>query len=181
MYTRGFTLIELLVVIAIIGMLASIVLVSLGTARAAGRDAKRKGDIHAIENALNLYWDTHYSYPSTGATNPSRVSLSSGSWTGSWSGALTALQNENDIAVLPIDPTNANGPWFNCLASCGVSSYYFYMSDGVHYILGAWLENHNDRNVLIKSDIPNPWNNNEMLRANYNYGDYLYVKTDTNP
>ncbi len=53
----GFTLIELLVVIAIIGVLASIVLASLNTARRKSRDARRISDIKQIQLGLELYFD----------------------------------------------------------------------------------------------------------------------------
>ncbi|HEY4522763.1 MAG TPA: type II secretion system protein [Candidatus Paceibacterota bacterium] len=64
--TRGFTLIELLVVIAIIGLLSSIVLASLGTARGKAADAKRLGDMQSIRTALELYYTTNNAYPDTG-------------------------------------------------------------------------------------------------------------------
>ena len=60
---RGFTLIELLVVIAIIGILSSVVLASLNSARKKGRDARRIADLKQLQLALELYYDAN---PSTG-------------------------------------------------------------------------------------------------------------------
>jgi prepilin-type N-terminal cleavage/methylation domain-containing protein len=61
---KGFTLVELLVVISIIGVLATLVLLQLGTARARARDTKRIADINQIRTAAESYFeDNSGTYP----------------------------------------------------------------------------------------------------------------------
>lgn len=60
---RGFTIVELLVVIAIIGILSSIVTVSLGSSKIKGRDAKRIADIKLIQLTLQTYYLDNNQYP----------------------------------------------------------------------------------------------------------------------
>jgi prepilin-type N-terminal cleavage/methylation domain-containing protein len=59
----GFTLIELLVVIAIIGILASVILASLNTARVKARDAARKQTAQQLRTAFELYYNDNGVYP----------------------------------------------------------------------------------------------------------------------
>jgi prepilin-type N-terminal cleavage/methylation domain-containing protein len=59
---KGFTLIELLVVVAIIGILSSVVLASLNTARNKGADASIKANLSGTRAEAEIYYDTVGSY-----------------------------------------------------------------------------------------------------------------------
>lgn len=111
MKQKGFTLIELLVVISVIGLIASIALVSLNTARAKARDARRKADFRQLQTALELFFNKNSRYPgeagwcdsSKGVTDPNCVGFNGNFWPGS---GFIELEGEAFVAKLPVDPRN---------------------------------------------------------------------------
>ena len=95
----GFTLIELLVVIAIIGVLSSIVLASLNSARRKSRDARRITDIKQIQLALELYFDSQTPTPGY----PFALANTPGNCTAAVAYGLESLA-PNYIPQIPRDP-----------------------------------------------------------------------------
>jgi len=132
---RGFTLIELLVVIAIIGLLSSIVLASLNTARSKGRDARRESDLQSIQTALELYYLNRNSYP-VGAAGSDRACWVQQQTSDLGCNPLAALITDKDISAVPYDP----GVNTYVGSGCGGAQFYAYWSNGQTYLLGAALE-----------------------------------------
>lgn len=129
---KGFTLIELLVVIAIIGVLSSVVLASLNTARGRANDASRLSVARSLQTGLDLYLLANAAYPTVSGG-------SCGGWHSSGSSAtfIDAVVS-GGFAPAVKDPNTAFED------SCGNFAYYRYdagaygcpVSQGAYYVLG---------------------------------------------
>lgn len=132
--TQGFTLIELLVVIAIIGVLSSVVLASLNTARTRGQDAARMEDVKSLKTAMELYYNDNGHYPQGCVGNPdigysiSNISSCSGFVPTDISSIPVLLVADNDMYVW--DSTYGYGLWINtsaggCRTGVNVNPYWW--------------------------------------------------------
>ncbi|MDQ3244765.1 MAG: type II secretion system GspH family protein [bacterium] len=134
-------MIELLVVIAIIGILASVVLASLNTARSKGSDAAIKADFAGLRASAEVAYDTNGNRYNVDGTTPFTADGDCGSGTGvansmfitgsnimlalshakaqNGGTALVCNQNAAGTAYAIATPLRSSGFW--CIDSTGVA------------------------------------------------------------
>lgn len=127
----GFTLIELLVVVAIVGLLSSVVLASIDSARENARDARRKADLRQIQSALELYYGDNGSYPVGSAGSDRSCWINQEGQSGCH--PLGGLTDGGYMQSVPVDP--AANTYVG--SGCGGAQFYSYWSNGQEYLLGA--------------------------------------------
>ena len=110
----GFTLIELLVVIAIIGILASVVLASLNSARAKGADAAIKANLANMRAQAALFYDNSSSYVGV-CVDP--VVVNAISSVNAAGGTMTCDASKDVFSM--VSPLKGGGNW--CVDSSGYS------------------------------------------------------------
>jgi len=149
---RGFTLIELLVVIAIIGILSTLAVVALNSARQRSRDVKRVSDIRQLQTSLELGYAEAGGYPAAtsivlGSANYDVLCVNGGSvFQGSATGCTTIL-----MGLVPMNPT-PNGADYVYTSATGTGTYSItFTLEGQTGQLGSGVNCANQNGIIAGS------------------------------
>lgn len=169
--SKGFTLIELLVVISIIAILMAVATVSYTNAQQKGRDNKRKSDLKAVQQALEIYFQQNGKYPYKQDDSDSykgRMACASPGTGVSWGSAFICS------SVTYMNPTPKDPVFPGTTITASEKDYYYDSPSGnTTYTLSARLENTNDRDFKghtstnITYCTPEGYTNSTTYRRNY--------------
>lgn len=177
----GFTLIELLVVISVLGLLASILMVALNSARIKSRDSYRIATLSQVSKALDLYYDKYQYYPAIhncAEVNPSAPPpciddvTNIGEYTDqNWNNLITLLRSEKFLAEY--EPPHHNllaGLLFGETAQAAAQLLQDpqYPAKSFQYMVSVQPDNQNYR---IRAQLEDP--KNQILKSSIS-GKFIY-------
>lgn len=137
---KGLTLIEVLVVIAILALLIGILLPNLLEVRKKSRDNRRKADIKAVAEALELYKTNQPQpyYPTEGLPSPGQQMVNSG---------IVYMKEVPKDPLYDVNPTIYN------------YRFTYPAGDRTKYYIGTCLENPSDLEGKASPPVGTSWSN----------------------
>ena len=90
----GFTLIEMIVVVGIIGILSTLLLVSVGGIRKNAVDTRRKSNLENVRGAATMYYSVKSSWPDV---------------SGGWAGLIQVLSNQGYLTESVLTDEDGDG------------------------------------------------------------------------
>jgi prepilin-type N-terminal cleavage/methylation domain-containing protein len=132
MQNKGFTLIELLVVIAIIGILAGIIVVSMGSAQKSAQDAKIQATLDQMRTAAQMYYLTNNNYGTNSALVTTTTSSCTGASTMSVSGQnfYTLCDSLSTKPIVSVAASGASFCAYSQLSAPSTTTYWCVDSNG---------------------------------------------------
>ncbi|MFA5751410.1 MAG: type II secretion system protein [Candidatus Paceibacterota bacterium] len=163
---KAFTLIELLVVVAIIGILASLVMVSLNSARAKARDMRRLSDLRALANALYLYADDNKgNFPSI----PGGPAVCIGTSESCWDNGVASVAGSASLMTM-LDPYISEFPK-DPKVNSGLGDRYLYFyplaTPGTYHCSALPWPNGRGPYILWRPDLGQPFSNTQCKNMTF--------------
>ncbi|MFC1653592.1 type II secretion system protein [Patescibacteria group bacterium] len=165
---KGFTLMELLIVMVILGILTTLVAGNFSASQERARDTRRKGDLEALADALEIYYNDKGNFPPANAGNMEGCGAGDAQ-TCTWGQEMADQNGTIYMSKIPAESSSARN--------------YYYDSDGTNqwYAIYARLENDEDKGIPRDASENNQYYDNTDCGSSFSGCNYGLSSTNATP